>query len=83
MRQSLGPKKLRRLSKLLGLNLVAGSTRGNTHHHLDLLDDQDNVHHYYPGNTYPTGPFCFLWENPKYTQLEIEVLSGLSKKILG
>lgn len=44
MRNYLGPKKIRRLRAKTGLPIVAGSTRGSSHHHFILeLEDGTTV----------------------------------------
>lgn len=47
-RCSLGAKKLRRYSRILGIEFVRGFTRGNTNHRVDLYDKFDNCISVYP-----------------------------------
>lgn len=43
MRQALGEKKVRKLAKETGLNLVGALVRGGTDHRIDLLVDNGDV----------------------------------------
>ena len=54
MRQTLGAKKLKRLSKLLGKDFVHGMVRGNTDHRVDLVDSDGWIWRYWPTN-WPDG----------------------------
>jgi hypothetical protein len=48
VRCALGPRKLRKYSKLLGIEFVAGMVRGNTDHHVALADTEGRCYHYWP-----------------------------------
>lgn len=48
MRCELGPKKIRRLSDKLSIDIVRAMTRGNTNHRIDILTRDGTSYHYWP-----------------------------------
>ena len=52
MRCALGPKKLRKYSKLFGYEFTRGLTRGNTSHRVDLFTADGRTATYWPEDPY-------------------------------
>ena len=48
MRQECGAKKLRQLSRLIGIKVVSAMVRGGTNHRYDITFDDDRRASYWP-----------------------------------